>query len=58
MGRVHEFSGYYHHLTLPAGYHYVEVLEDGYQPLVFSIAIVPSRTITYRAQLQEFSAGF
>jgi hypothetical protein len=54
-GRVEEFSGYYRHLTLPAGDHLVEILESGYRPVAFEILIVPGRTITYRATLEASS---
>src|SRR5262245_8665336 len=55
MGHVDEFSGYYHHLTLPAGYHDVAIFAAGYLPLVFSITVVPERTVRLKADLQEFS---
>lgn len=55
MGRVDQYSGYYKHLTLPAGYHFVEILESGYWPVAFNITIVPDRTLKYRAELQEAS---
>lgn len=52
-GVVDDFRGYYRHLVLPAGMHRIEVFTPGYVPLIFDVAVVPARTITYRQSLQE-----
>jgi hypothetical protein len=54
-GTVDDFKGYFQHLTLPAGLHRLEVLTDGYLPLLLDVTIVPHRTITVRQPLQEAS---
>jgi hypothetical protein len=51
VGLVDEFSGYYHHLDLPAGSHLIEIFESGYQPLILEIVVPPGRTTTYRGWL-------
>jgi hypothetical protein len=56
-GLVDEFRGYYQHLALPAGLHRIEVLTPGYMPLIFDVAVVPDRTITYRRSLDEAPRG-
>ena len=50
-GLVDEFSGYYHHLDLPAGPHLIEIFEPGYEPLTLEIVVPPGRTTTYRGTL-------
>jgi len=57
VGRVDDFSGYYHPLTLPAGLHHIEVLASGFMPFVLDVMVVPDRTITYRQSLQEATHG-
>lgn len=54
VGRVEEFRGYYQHLELGAGAHFVEIVADGYEPLGMEIVIAPGRTITYRATLTRY----
>jgi hypothetical protein len=51
-GRVEQFRGYYHHLELPAGPHAIAIVADGYEPHVFTVVVVPGKTITYRASLR------
>jgi len=58
VGVVDEFSGYYQHLDLPAGRHYVEVLANGYQPWDWDVTIVPGRTLTFRMSLEQASHGW
>jgi hypothetical protein len=57
-GLVDDFSGYYQHLSLPSGFHRIEVLTDGYVPLIFDVAVVPARVITYRQSLAEAPRGW
>jgi hypothetical protein len=57
-GTVDDFRGYFQHLTLPAGLHRIEVLTDGYLPLIFDVTVVPDRTITFRQSLQEASGSW
>src|SRR3954462_5812555 len=58
VGLVDEFRGYYQHLDLPAGDHYVEVLANGYLPWSWDVTIVPGRTITFRMSLEQASHGW
>jgi hypothetical protein len=51
VGLVEEFSGYFHHLELPAGPHDIAVVAPGYQPLSFHVLVSPGATITQRAML-------
>ena len=52
-GVVEEFSGYYHHLELPAGPHDISVVASGYEPLSFHVIISPGATMTQRASLSR-----
>jgi hypothetical protein len=52
-GVVEEFSGYYHHLELPAGQHDISVVASGYEPLSFRVIISPGATMTQRASLSR-----
>jgi PEGA domain-containing protein len=53
MGRVGDFSGYYHPLELVAGPHQITIVDEGYQPMVLDVVVTPGRTITARATLSE-----
>ena len=57
-GLVDDFTGYYQHLTLPAGRHGIEVFTPGYLPMIFEVMVVPDRTITYRRSLEEAPRGW
>ena len=50
-GLVEEFSGYFHHLELPAGPHDISVVAPGYEPLSFQVLVSPGATMTQRATL-------
>jgi hypothetical protein len=50
-GMVDQFSGYYHHLDLAAGWHQIEIVEPGYLPLTIDVLVSPGRTTTYRGTL-------
>jgi hypothetical protein len=50
-GVVESFSGYYQHLDLPGGLHQIELLANGYDPLVIEVVVSPGRTTTYRGSL-------
>ena len=50
-GLVEEFSGYFHHLELPAGPHDISVVASGYEPLSFQVIVSPGATMTQRATL-------
>jgi hypothetical protein len=52
-GRVDDFTGYYKHLELVAGPHQITIVEPGFDPLVFDVAIVPGKTMTYRGTLDD-----
>src|SRR5262245_44477696 len=53
MGRVDDFRGYYHPLQLAAGPHQFMIVDNGRQPLIFELTVIPGRTTTYRATLDE-----
>jgi PEGA domain len=50
-GLVEEFSGYFHHLELPAGAHDIAVVAPGYEPLTLHVIVSPGATMTQRATL-------
>jgi hypothetical protein len=50
-GLVEDFSGYYHHLEVPAGPHDIAVVSPGYDPLTFHVLVSPGATLTQRATL-------
>ena len=52
-GLVEDFSGYYRHLEITAGWHIVEIVAPDYQPIVFEVAVSPGRTTTYRNSLNR-----
>jgi hypothetical protein len=52
-GLVEEFSGYFHHLELPAGPHDISIVAAGYQPLTLHIVVAPGATLTHRAALSR-----
>jgi hypothetical protein len=51
VGRVDDFSPYDAPLTLPAGYHSVELRARGWQPMRFDITILAGEVIPYRGAL-------
>ena len=57
MGLVDEFSGYYRHLEIDAGWHTLEILAPGYEPLVVDVTVAPDRTTTFRGSLNRAPGG-
>jgi hypothetical protein len=53
VGLVDEFSGYYHHLDIDAGWHTLEILAPDYEPLIVDVTVVPHRTTTFRGSLNR-----
>ena len=51
VGVVDQFSGYYHHLDLPAGRHQIDIVEPAYLPLTIEVVVTPGHTTTYRGTL-------
>ncbi|MSO45448.1 MAG: hypothetical protein EXQ59_01590 [Acidobacteria bacterium] len=51
-GHVGEFDGLFQRLHVEPGPHRIEVLADGYEPLVFDVRILPDRTVTYSGDLR------
>jgi PEGA domain len=51
VGLVEDFSGYFHHLEVPAGPHDIAVVAPGYEPLSLHVLVSPGATITQRATL-------
>ena len=52
-GQVDDFDGVFQRLHIDSGPHRVEIRADGYEPLTFEINIQPSRTVTYKGELQK-----
>ena len=50
-GLVEDFSGYFHHLEVPAGPHDISIVASGYEPLSFRVIVSPGATLTQRATL-------
>jgi hypothetical protein len=50
-GLVEDFSGYFHHLELPAGPHDISIVASGYEPLSFHVIVSPGATLTQRGAL-------
>jgi hypothetical protein len=53
VGLVDAFSGYYHHLDLPAGSHRVEFVASEYDPLMVNVTVSPDATATFRGSLNR-----
>jgi len=53
VGVVEEFSGYFHHLELPAGPHDIAVVAPGYDTLSFRVVVAPGATLTQRGTLSR-----
>lgn len=53
VGPVDAFSGYFHHLDLPAGSHRVEFVAADYDPLTVNVMVSPGATATYRGSLNR-----
>ncbi len=51
VGVVREFSGYYKHLELVAGPHFVTIIAPSYEPLTVPVLVSPGHTWTYRGTL-------
>lgn len=56
-GIVSDFNGIFHHLTMTAGPHVIEMRKTGLEPLAVEIYVQPNHTITYRAAMQSVQAG-
>ena len=50
-GLVGEFSGYYKHLELVAGPHFVTIVAHNYEPLTIAVLVSPGQTLTFRGTL-------
>jgi hypothetical protein len=53
VGSVDDFDGIFQSLPLEPGPYRIEVRADGYAPLTLEVRILPDRTLTYEATLQE-----
>ena len=51
VGVIREFSGYYKHLELVAGPHFVTMIAPNYEPLTIPVLVSPGHTSTYRGTL-------
>lgn len=52
VGRVDEFGGPVHPLTLAVGRHRIDLVAAGYQPLAFYVNVTPGSLIPYQGGLQ------
>jgi hypothetical protein len=52
-GRVDQFSGYYHHLDIAAGWHSIDFIAPDYEPMTISVSVTPGQTTTYRGSLNH-----
>ena len=50
-GVADDFSGYYRHLTLPAGPHVIDLVAPGYEPESVSVVVPTGQTTTHRSTL-------
>jgi hypothetical protein len=53
-GVVGDFDGSRQPLTLTAGTHRIEVVEQGLAPLVFDVVVQPGQVIPYRGDLRPY----
>ena len=53
VGIVDDFSGYYRHLDIGAGLHFIEMIAPDYDPLAAEVTVSAGRTTTYRASLNR-----
>lgn len=51
-GRVDDFDGLFQRLHVETGPHRIEIREEGYEPLIFDVRVLPDRTITYEGELK------
>ncbi len=54
IGQVGDFTPNHPPLTLAPGVHQVEVVAEGYVPLVFDVTVVPGQVLPYRGDLQPY----
>lgn len=52
-GQVDDFDGVFQRLKIEEGPHRIELREDGYEPLMFEVRILPDRTVTYKGTLDR-----
>jgi hypothetical protein len=50
-GTVDEFDGTFQSLRLEEGNYQIEIVLEGFEPLVFDVSIAPGEKVTYRADL-------
>jgi hypothetical protein len=50
-GTVDEFDGTFQSLRLEEGNYQIEIVLEGFEPLVFDVSITPGEKVTYRADL-------
>lgn len=52
VGRVDQFVGPAHPLALAAGYHRIDLVAAGYEPLAFTVNVTPGALIPYQGGLR------
>jgi hypothetical protein len=57
VGVVQDFTGYYHHLDLPAGPHMISIFARDYDPVFFEAVVSPGQTTTFRGTLTRASGS-
>ncbi len=56
-GTVSDFNGVFHHLTVTAGPHVIEMRKTGLETLTIEMYVQPNHTITFRAVMQPAQSG-
>ena len=56
-GVIDNFNGAFHHLTVGAGTHVLEIRNAGFETLTVEVYVQPRQTITYRGAMSPAQAG-
>ena len=56
-GTVDDFNGVFHHLTLAAGPHSIEIRKPGFETLAVEVYVQPRQSMTYRETMQPAQPG-
>ena len=53
VGLIRDFSGYYKHLELAAGPHFIMIIARNYEPLILPVMVAPGGTLPIRVTLSR-----
>jgi hypothetical protein len=53
VGLIRDFSGYYKHLELAAGPHFIMIIARNYEPLILPVMVAPGGTLPIRGTLSR-----